>query len=75
MNREVPENWPIGKPLRDAHHWETVMRSHLHDVAAADLPETDIMFENGRAMRFRIGSFSAHRQSVLGGRKVVEANC
>ena len=56
----------IGEPLRDAHHWETVMRCHLHDVAA-DLPETDIMFENGRAMRFRIGSFSAHLQSVLWG--------
>jgi hypothetical protein len=31
----------IGEPLRDAHHWETVMRSHLHDVAAADLLETE----------------------------------
>ena len=56
-----------GEPLRDAGHWESVMHSRLLDVGAAELPETDIMLENSRVMRFRVGSLPARRQSVLGG--------
>ena len=56
-----------GEPFRDGAHWEAIVRSHLEDVGAAILPDTDIVLANGCPIRFRIGSLDAQRQSVLNG--------
>ncbi len=54
-----------GEPFRDGAHWEAIVQSHLEDVGAATLPDTDIVLANGCPLRFRIGSLDAQRQSVL----------
>ena len=57
----------IGEPFRDSAHWDSIVRSHLEDVGAATLPDTDIVLANGCPIRFCIGSLDAQRQSVLCG--------
>jgi len=55
-----------GVPLRDKNHWDMVVRSHLRDLDAERLIDTNVVLANGCPLRFCIGDLGARRQSSIG---------